>query len=180
MPPFGFWDFGSSLLSLLWILSHVGCLFPLYLFNLVGFYLTPSSVTYFLLSHIFSFGGWNYVPVLLVVWPEGSSTGVCGLLGRAGSWCWDEDLWKASLQWIFPGVWGSLLVQWFRLGAPTTGAQAQPLACEPRSCKLWGVAKNKTKQNKKSRTITEQKLNKIRKLTDMLEKIKYKWNNDGR
>ena len=31
--------------------------------------------------------GWGCVPVLLVVWPETSSTGTCRLLGGAGSWC---------------------------------------------------------------------------------------------
>ena len=33
-----------------------------------------------------------------------------------------------------------LLVQWFRLGAPTAGALAQPWAHEPRSRKLPGAA----------------------------------------
>ena len=50
--PFYFQDFGSSLLSLLWILFQVDCLFPLHLFGLVGFYLTPSSVVCF---SVFSF-----------------------------------------------------------------------------------------------------------------------------
>ena len=90
---------------------------------------------FFVVSLFFFFDGWVCVPVLLVVWPEASSTGVCRLLGRAQSWCRDEDLQETSLQWIFPGVWGSLLVQWSWLGARTRGAQAQPLACGPRSCK---------------------------------------------
>ena len=79
------------------------------------------------------FDEWCCIPVLLVVWPETSSTGVCRQLDRARSWCWDEDLWVASLWLIFPGVWDFLLVQRFGLRAPTTGAQARPLASEPRS-----------------------------------------------
>ena len=46
------WDFRSSLLSLLWILFQVDCLFPRHLFGLVGFYLAPSSAAYF---SVFSF-----------------------------------------------------------------------------------------------------------------------------
>ena len=117
--------------------------------GLVGFYLAPSSVTYFFAISLFFpfFYEWDCVPVLLVVWPEASNTAVCRLLGRAGSWCLDEDLWETSLRWIFPGVWGSLLVQWFGLGAPTKGASAQPLPCEPRSHKPSRVG------GKKKRTI---------------------------
>ena len=35
----------------------------------------------------FFFDGWCRIPVLLVVWPNTSSTGVCRQLERAGSWC---------------------------------------------------------------------------------------------
>ena len=52
----------------------------------------------------------THVPVLLAVWPSASSTVVCRHLGRAGSWCQDQDLRETSLQLIFPGVWGSLLI----------------------------------------------------------------------
>ena len=44
---FYFQDFRSSLLSLLWILFRVDCLFPFHLFGLLGFYLAPSSAAYF-------------------------------------------------------------------------------------------------------------------------------------
>ena len=50
--PFYFQDFRSSLLSLLCILFQVDCLFPLYLFGLVCFYLAPSCAAYF---SVFSF-----------------------------------------------------------------------------------------------------------------------------
>ena len=106
-----------------------------------------SPMTYFLAISFFFFNEWDCVSVLLVVWPEASNTGVCRLLRRAGSWCWDEDLCETSLWWIFPGVWGPLLVQWFRLEAPTTGASARPWAHEPGSWKLHGVAKKKKKKN---------------------------------
>ena len=48
--PFYFQDFGSSLLSLLWILFQV--LLPLHLFSLVGFYHVPSTAICF---SLFSF-----------------------------------------------------------------------------------------------------------------------------
>ena len=142
--PFCFRDFASSLLSLLWILFQVGCLFCLHLFGLVGF--LPCSFVcniFFCRFSFFFFDGWGYIPVLLVVWPLASSTAVCRQLGRARSWCREEDLQEASLQLIFPGVWGSLLVQWFGFRAPTTGAQAQPPAWEPRSRKPCGMVKKR-------------------------------------
>ena len=57
---FYFEDFGSSLLSLLWILFQVDCLFPIHLFGLVVFYLAPSSavcfsVFSFCLTYLFGF-----------------------------------------------------------------------------------------------------------------------------
>ena len=39
-------DFGSSVLSLLWILFQVDCLSPLHLVTFVGFYFAPSTATY--------------------------------------------------------------------------------------------------------------------------------------
>ena len=44
--------FCISLLSLLWIIFQVDCLFPLHLFGLLGFYLAPSSAVCF---SVFSF-----------------------------------------------------------------------------------------------------------------------------
>ena len=101
---------------------------------------------FFAISFFFFFNEWDYVSVLLVVWPEASNTGVCRLLGRAESWCWDEEFCETSFWWIFPRVWGSLLVQWFGLRAPTTGALTWPPACEPRSHKPRGVAKKKKRE----------------------------------
>ena len=40
--------------------------------------------------------GRDCVPVLLVVWPEESSAGDCKMLGGAGSWSQDGDLWENS------------------------------------------------------------------------------------
>ena len=42
-PLFYFQDFGSTLLSLFWILFQVECLFPLHSFYLIDFYYVPSS-----------------------------------------------------------------------------------------------------------------------------------------
>ena len=47
--PFYSQDFGSSLLSLAWIIFQVHCLLPLHLFGLLGFYLAPSSAVCFCL-----------------------------------------------------------------------------------------------------------------------------------
>ena len=148
MLPFYFHDSGSSLLSWLWIFFQVDCLFPFHLFGLVGFNLAPSSVTYFFAISFFFFHEWDCVPVLLVVWPEASNPGVCRLLGRAGCWCWYGDLHATSLWWLFLGVWGSLLVQWFELGAPTAGASPQPQACKSRSRKPCGEAKKQKQKIK--------------------------------
>ena len=52
VPPLSFQDFRSSLLSLLWILFQVNCLFPLRLFGLVDFHRVPSSAACF---SVFSF-----------------------------------------------------------------------------------------------------------------------------
>ena len=106
-------------------------------------YLPCSFICNIFFCGLIFFDGWSCIPVLLVVWPEASSTGVCSQLSRVKSWCWDEDLQETSLQLTFPGVWGSLLVQRFGLGAPTTGAQAWPPAWEPRSHKPCGTAKEK-------------------------------------
>ena len=46
--------FKSSLLSFLWILFQVDCLFPLHLFDLVDFYHTLSSAVCFCLFILFS------------------------------------------------------------------------------------------------------------------------------
>ena len=124
MPPFLFL-FGSSLLLLLWILFQVCCLFPLHLFALVGFYLNPSSVTYIL---VISFFWW---------------VGLCSYLADCLAWGirhWSLQAvgWRQVLlpRWgplreltltNIPGAWRSLLVQWFGLGAPTTGAQVSSM-----------------------------------------------------
>ena len=152
MPPFCFGDSGSSLLSLLiftiiTILFQVDCLFPLLFFGFVGFFLAPSSLTYFFAISFFFF--LRSGAVFLSYWLFSlrlSTLEFCRLLGRPGSWCWDEDLHETSLWWIFPGVWGSLLVQWFELGAPTTGASPQPPAHEPRSCKPRGTEKKEKRE----------------------------------
>ena len=94
------------------------------------------------------FNEWDCVPVLLIVWPEASNSGVRRLLVRAGSWCWDEDLWETSLRWIFLRVWGSLLVQLFGLRAPTAGASAQLRARKLRSHKPPWAAKKQTNKQK--------------------------------
>ena len=86
-----------------------------------------------------------------------------------------EDLREASLQLIFPGISGSLLVQQFGLGAPITGARARPPAWEPRSHKLHGAVKKRKGERKKKRSSTiskNEKGNKIRKIKKCIRKSK--------
>ena len=75
--------------SFIWSYRFLHCSFICNIFFVVSFYF---------------FDVWSHIPVLLVVWPEASSTEVCRQLCRAGSWCQDEDIWEASLQLIFPGI----------------------------------------------------------------------------
>ena len=91
-----FQDFVSFLLSLLWTLFEVGCLFALHLFGLVGFYLAPLSVAYFLVVSLF---WW-----VRVVCHDISNTGVCSQFGTARSRYLDGT----SLWLIFQGVWDSV------------------------------------------------------------------------
>ena len=112
--PFYFQDFGSSLLSLLWILFQVDCLFPLRLFGLVGFYLAPSSaaylsvfpvcLTYCVCSLIFA-GCRFVVPVVFGVCPSGYGwfSGLCRIPG-GGDWCLCSGGWG----WILSFWWAGL------------------------------------------------------------------------
>ena len=52
--PFYFQDFGSSLLSLLWIFFQIACLFPLNLFGLLGFLPCSFACSVFLFCFILS------------------------------------------------------------------------------------------------------------------------------
>ena len=102
-PPFCFWDlyhyFGASLLSFLWILFQVDCLFPLCLVSLVGLYLAPSSATY---SSVVSF-----LSNLLCLWSSfhrlqgySSSSGVCPWWVRLVQGC-VNSWWKR----LGPALW---------------------------------------------------------------------------
>ena len=65
---------------------QVDCLFPLFIWSCR--FLPFCFICDIFFCHLISFfNEWDCVPVLLVVWPEASNTGVCRLLGRAGSWC---------------------------------------------------------------------------------------------
>ena len=97
---FYFQDFGSSLLSLFWILFKVNCLFPLHLFGLVGFYLAPSSAVRFSVFSFFLtycvwgllFAGCRFiVPVVFGVCPQ----------------------WLRLVQWVVWASWWSRLVHVF-------------------------------------------------------------------
>ena len=125
-------------------------------FGLVSFSLAPSSVTYYFPSFFFLFLMSGIV--FLFYWLFGLRLPTLEFVG-----CWvvlrlvAEDLWETSFQWILPGVWGSLLILWSGLGAPTTGASAPPPAHESRSCKLRGAAKKK-----KNKEYNNKVKNKIR------------------
>ena len=64
------------------------------------------------------------VLVVLKVWFEASSTGVCQPLSGAWSYCSDRDRWESSCQLMFHGVGSSLVVQSLGLGFPTLGVQS--------------------------------------------------------
>ena len=65
--PFYFWDCGSSLLSLLWILFQVVGLFPLCLFGVVGFYLVSKFAQYFsVFSWYLTFCVWHMLSFLVL------------------------------------------------------------------------------------------------------------------
>ena len=89
VPPLYFQDFGSSLLSLLWILFQV--LFSVHLFSLVGFYHVPSTAVCFFL---FSFY------LMCCVW----GSPFCRLQGHSSSYVvstshgggWTSSWWKLS------------------------------------------------------------------------------------
>ena len=100
---------------------------------------------------ILSADGWGCVPFLLVVWHEVSGTGACRQLGGARSWCGDGYLQESSHQLIFPGLRNSLVVQHPGLGAPTPEAQVQPLAREPRACKVRSMTREKRKKKEKGK-----------------------------
>ena len=121
----------SILLLRFWIIVIVNSFSDrlpiLSLFDILDFYPAPLPVIYsFVFLFFYFFYGQVYVPVLLVFWSEASSTGACRQLVGARFWCWDEDLGENSQLLIFPVVWGSLLVQWSGLSAPTIGARPEP------------------------------------------------------
>ena len=115
--------------------------------------------------------GWGFVPVLLVVWSEASSTGACRQLGGAGSWCQHGEFWVNPRQLIFPGARDSLVVQHPGRGAPILEAPARPLAGEPRPHnphsmgKKWGELNKQTKktQDKEQRQKQTNSNNTIKK-----------------
>ena len=78
---FYFWDFGSSLLSI--ILNSFPGRLPISSFIWSCKFLPCSFTGDIFLCHLICADGWGCVPVLLVVWPEASSIGVCRQLGGA-------------------------------------------------------------------------------------------------
>ena len=111
--PLNFWDFGSSLLSLLWILFQVDCLFPLHLFIYLFYYgFLPCSFIYnificlFILSNllclmshfhrlqVYSSSCFWYLPLVGEFGPVTcvgfllGGTGACILVVRAWSCPW--------------------------------------------------------------------------------------------
>ena len=111
--PLYFQDFGSSLLSLLWILFQVDCPFSLHLFGLVGFYHAPSSACFSVFSFCLIYYVWgspfcrlkdyssSYFWSLSPMAEVGPVSSEGFLLGR-GDWClcsnrwsWILSLWRA-------------------------------------------------------------------------------------
>ena len=115
--PFYFQDVGSSLPSLLLILFHVDCLFPLHLFGLVGFYLAPSSavyisvfsfcLTYYVLGLVFT-GCRFIVPIVF---------GFCSQLLRVVQWVVQASCWRGLVSMF----WWMRLHLVFLVGRTTSG-----------------------------------------------------------
>ena len=78
---FYFWGFGSSLLSI--ILNCFPGRLPIPSFIWSYKFLPCSFTCNIFLYHLSFADGWGCVPLLLVVWPEASSIGVCRQLGGA-------------------------------------------------------------------------------------------------
>ena len=112
---------------------------------------------FFVFLCFYFFYGQGYVPVLLVFWPEASSTGACRQLVVARSWCWNEDLGENSQLLIFSVVWSSLLVWWFGLSAPTIGASPEPQPVSQGTIQIACHGEKKKSSNQRSR-ITKKKL----------------------
>ena len=106
-------DFGSSVLSLLWILFQVDCLYPLHLVIFVGFYFAPSTATYlsiisFCLTYCFCVwspfcrlhdcSSFRFCPLVDEVVPVARADFLVRrrcLLSGGWSWVW-------SFQWTWP------------------------------------------------------------------------------
>ena len=121
VPPFIFWDCGSSLPLLLWILFKVDCLYSLYLVVLLGFYLVPSSGIYFpAISFYLTFyvcglcSSELTVPCRTVIFLV---SGVCLLVGKLDSGLVQASWWEGRVLAI--GGWGCVLSCW--LGGPCQG-----------------------------------------------------------
>ena len=112
-----------------------------------GGFLPCSFIYNIFFCHLIFFDGWDCVPVLLVVWPEASSSGVCRQLDRVGSWCQDEELQEIPLWLIFSGVWcsvSSVVWTWcshHRSLGPTPGTWIKIL-----QVLWWGKKKNGAEQ----------------------------------
>ena len=105
----------------------------------------------FFVFFFFFFYGQGYIPVLLVFWPEASSTGACRQLVGARSWCWDEDLGENSQLLIFSVVWGSLLLWWFGLRAPTIETSPEPQPVNQGAMQIACHGEKKKSSNQRSR-----------------------------
>ena len=149
--PFCSWDFGTFLLSLLWILFQVGCLFCLHLFSLVGFHLARLSVTYYFVISFFIFWwvelyscvtgclAWGIQHWSLQV--VGMSRALVLRLGPPGGLTPNNSPWHLMFS-VSPAVW-----TW----SSHHRSQAQPLAWEPRFHKLGGAAKKKKKREREKK-----------------------------
>ena len=115
VPPFYFQDFESFLLSLLWILFQIDCLFPLHLFGLMGFYLCFFIWGMFLCLFIF----FN----LLCLWSpffglDGYSTQLWSLPPWMGlDQCLVKVSWLGDL-FLCSGEWSWILSLWRAVSCP--------------------------------------------------------------
>lgn len=126
---------------------HIDCLFPLHLFNLVGFCLVPLPPTYFFLSFclfVCLMSGTVFLSYWLfslrVLAVEFAS------LWENMVWCLDVDLWNTSVWLISPGAWCFLFVHQVRAFPPQElRPDLWPMNHDPVSYRVWQKTKRENK-----------------------------------
>ena len=121
---FAFFFWGSSLLSLLWNLFQIDCLFPLHFFGLVGFYhISSSAASFSVFSSCLIYCEWGLlstgckaiVPLMCGIFPPWVGLDQCLMkLSWLGDWhlCSCLSKGRCHAQWDVWGVSVNLVWLW--------------------------------------------------------------------